>query len=443
MKEHANPALSGAIIPTFFYYVIPSIIGLVAITTANLVDGMFVGNAVGAEALAAITLLLPYLTFLFAIGLMLSIGGSVSAGKYVGEGNLKAASRIFSQCLIATVVINLLFAAASLLFEEWLYALLNAPTEIQPLIDEYLSIIRWVMVVQTLSMVLYYFIRADGHPILATTALVIGALLNIIFDAWFIIHLEMGLAGAAYATAIAQVIQLIVLGYYFISHKRTLMFSLLTDKWNELLRAAYNGLSEFINELSVGLIFLLLNGLLIARIGIDGVAAFSVVNYFIFLSIMLSYGIADALHLLVSQNFGAKNHQRMKQFLTTAITSTLVLGITLIVLLLQWQNTAINWFLKEDAEEVITLAGTLLWLIWPLFLVNGINIILSCYLTAIHQPKPSAIIATARSLVLPALLLSIFYMLFDDWKFLTALPIAEWCTFLLAVVLVAKRWKST
>ncbi len=452
-KTHTNPALTGRIIPTFLYYVIPSSISLIAITTANLVDGIFVGNHIGADALAAITLLVPYLTVLFAIALMFAIGGSVSAGTYLGEAKFHSASRIFNQSLIAIGIISTTLAVLSVFFEQQLYQILNAPLSVQPVISQYFSIIRWVLIIQLFSLVLYYFIRIDGHPLLATCALVSGALMNILLDALFIVHLNMGLAGAAYATLLAQIVQCLILMSYFFSAKRTLRLSLRQSQWSELRHAAFNGLSEFINEISVGLIFLLINYLVIARLGLAGIAAFSVVNYFIFLSIMLCYGIADALHLVISQNYGAKHTHRIEQFLLTGLCCALALGGVLLLVLLQWQHIAISWFLDSKAVEVADLAAQILLLIWPLFLVNGLNIILSCYLTAIHKPRPSALIATARSLVLPGLLLVLLYTLLpqfkailwatSQWSFLIALPLAEWCTFILAIIVTYPHWPSS
>ena len=439
-----NRVLQGRIVPTFFYYVVPSTVGLVAITTANLVDGMFVGNSVGSDALASITLMVPYFTLLIAIALMLAIGGSVRAGLYVGRGDITAASAVFSQVLLVTLAVNLIFALASVGFEDELLAILNAPERVQPLMLEYFGVIRWVLVIQLLTMVLYYFVRADGHPILATGALVCGAAINIALDAWFVYHLQWGLRGAAYATAIAQGVQFLVLSRYFLSRDRTLQLFWPGGKWREVLHAAYNGVSEFINEMSVGLIFLLLNGLLIARMGVDGVAAFSVVNYFIFLSVMLCYGIADALHLLVSQNHGAQQHERVRRFLYTALINAACLGAILIVALLNWQQALIDWFLDSDAAEIGHTATQLLLLIWPLFLVNGANIVFGSYLTALQKPRPSALIALSRNLMLPASLLVVFFYLLQHWQprllaidgaFLVALPLAEWCTFALAVAL--------
>ncbi|WP_444911550.1 MATE family efflux transporter [Microbulbifer sp. PAAF003] len=437
-----NPALSGRIVKTFFYYVLPSIVGLVAITSANLIDGFFVGNTIGTDALAAITLMIPYFTLLIAIAIMLAIGGAVSVGKAIGEKDPKTANAIFSQSLIAAVVINTLLALGSLAFNDLLFEILNISAQVAVLAREYFDVIRWVFILQLTTMVLYYFVRADGHPILATCALVIGAVLNIILDAWFIVYLEFGLAGAAYATAIAQVIQFLVLSRYFFSKKRTLKFELQQRNWKLLLNSAYNGISEFINEISVGIIFFILNTLMIMRLGVDGVAAFTLVNYFIFLSVMLSYGLADALHIVVSQNFGARHLTRVKSFLSIAILSTICLGIIIVALLVFWPETVLSWFTNEQDQEISRVSMQLLPLLLPLFLINGTNIVLTCYLTAIHKPKPSALVAINRSLLFPAVFLIAFYYMLPSWhllpaaisdlSFIVALPLAEWCTFLLA-----------
>jgi len=442
---HDNPALTGVVIPTFFYYVIPSILGLMALTTASLVDGIFVGNYVGSDGLAAITLLIPYFTFMFGIGLMLAIGGTVRAGKYFGEQNTTAASAIFNKSLISVFAFSIITSLLSVFIEKSIFDALAAPQILYSSMQEYFTIIRWTLIVQLVGMVLYYFIRLDGHPILATTALVIGALLNILLDAYFIGYLSLGLSGAAYATGIAQVIQLIIMCYYFFSPKRQLQLSLNVQNWKEIILSAYNGLSEFINEISAGLILLLLNWLMIAHHGIDGVAAFTVINYLIFFSLMLSYGVADGLHLVVSQNYGALQFNRIRQFLLTAIGTVLLIGIAMVAGLLFFHDSIIGLFLDTNDNKAGAIANQLAFVIWPLFIVNGANIILSCYLTAIHKPLPSTIIAMSRSLILPGGLLVLLYWLLpqlpsftsanDGNNFLIALPIAEWCTFILAIFL--------
>ncbi|HSC88411.1 MAG TPA: MATE family efflux transporter, partial [Polyangiaceae bacterium] len=184
MSEATSPALSGPIQRTFFYYAGASAVGLVAITTTSLVDGAFVGNYVGAHALAAISLLIPCFTVLYAVALMFAIGGSVYAGQHIGAGDADAASDVFSQTLLATLAVAVLFALGSSALEAPLLRALSVPSQLAPLASEYLGVIRWVFVVQLTTMVLYYFVRADGHPLLATGALVTGAATNVAFNAW-------------------------------------------------------------------------------------------------------------------------------------------------------------------------------------------------------------------------------------------------------------------
>lgn len=443
MTSEKNPALTGAVLPTFFYYAIPSMVGLIALTTTSLVDSIFVGNCVGADALASVTLLVPLLTVLYALALMFSIGGSVAAGTHIGANDPATASSVFSQTLMVTVATTALFALASMVFESWLYRLLNVPAELVPMVHEYFGILRWGLIIQLTTMVLYYFVRADGHPILATVSLLVGSLGNIALDLFFVCQWGWGLAGAAWSTAIAQVAQAAVLCAYFFSRNRTLRFVWRQTRWTHFFKACYNGVSEFINEISAGIIIWLLNFLLIARLGVDGVAAFSVVSYYIYLSLMLTYGLADALHLLVSQNFGAGNHQRSRQFLSTALIGSGGIGLILSVSLLLFRDQLTGWFLSGEDAAIVAEASRLAFAVWPLFLVNGVNVILSCYLTAIHKPTPSAIVATLRGLVLPACLLLGLAHLFgqaafrdnvSQWSFLWALPLAEWITLAVAIV---------
>lgn len=446
MKNSPPHPLTDRILPTFFYYAIPSTISLIAITTATLVDAMFIGHQEGANALAAIALLSPYFTLLIAITLMIAIGSAVRAATLIAANRLERTSQLFSQALLITFGMNLAIAFASVIFDDALFELLSAPDDTQALMSEYFDIIRWVLIIQSMSLALYYFVRLDRHPTRATCALVVGAAANIILDYIFIVEMNLGLSGAAYATALAQVVQMTILVSYFASSHRQISFILRPRHWAELRYVVTNGFSELVNELSIAFLLLLINALVIARLGISGIAAFSLINYFIFLSVMLSYGIADTLHLLVGQNHGAKQFQRERQFLRTGLVCTVVLGTSIVITLSIWQVEIIDALLSNADFESKHIAYSVWLLIWPLFFVNGVNIVLSGYLTARQEAKPSAVIAISRCLIFPCLLLISFYhflpFYFPDLsgeKFLIALPIAEIAAFILATMLVLPK----
>jgi putative MATE family efflux protein len=429
-------ALDGAITPTFFKYLIPSLVGLIAMTSASLVDGFFIGNYVGVTALAAVNLIIPITALVFGVAMMLSIGGSVRAGKYLGEKNTAAASAIFSKTLLSVAFYGLAVIMLGLAWEEQLFAGLGATEELFPVMSEYYSVIMPFLFAQLIVIVLYFFIRLDGMPNLAAAALSIAAVVNIVLDYLFIAVYGWGLAGAAFATGLSQAIPMLVMMIYFLWPERRLQFSFRQNNWGEVFQAAYNGLSEFINEVSGGIIAFIFNWMLIERAGVNGVAAITVVNYLMLLGFMMFFAISDTVAVMVSQNFGAGNAQRIGAFLKTAGIVIAVLSLIFIALLLTVSEQVILIFVDDQSSTgMVSLATEFVTFVWPLFLFAGVNMLISGYLTAIHRPFESGIVALFRSLVLPAGFLLLFYFLLSDYNFVAALPVAEGVAFLLAVVL--------
>ena len=168
--------------------------------------------------------------------------------------------------------------------------------------------------------------------------------------------------------------------------------------------------------------------------GIEGIAAFSVVNYLIYISLMVYYGIIDAMHVLLGQNFGAQRLDRVKAFMRIAALSIAILSIVLVVILHVFEGPIIAFFLEDDAKKAQQLAQNFLHVIWPIFLFNGFNVLICAYLTSAEQAMHSSIIAMLRSLILPigfALLLSI---MLPDIGFLYAVPVAEALAFVFAFI---------
>jgi Na+-driven multidrug efflux pump len=233
-------------------------------------------------------------------------------------------------------------------------------------------------------------------------------------------------------------LQLTVLLSHFVSHQGRLRFSSVQSNWGELGRSAFNGASEFVNEVSVGIVMLVLNWLMIRRVGVDGVAAFTVVNYAVFTSLMLFYGVADALHLLVSQNLGARNVARIRAFVQTAFGCVLLLSALFALALRRFGEHWLLLFVDGSSQTVLDKAQEFLRIVWPLFLVNGLNVVFTVYLAATHRPLPAGLLALARSLLLPAGFLLILAFGLPELPFLLALPLAEWATFVAGVCLFAR-----
>ena len=431
-----NDALEGAIFPTFVRYLIPSLVGLLAMTSASLVDGIFIGNYVGVTALAAVNLIIPITTLLFGVSMMVSIGGSVRAGKYFGENKVQAASAIFSKTMLFMILYGVLVVALGLILETKIFSALGATPELFPVMSEYYRIIMPFLLAQFIVIQIYFFIRMDGFPNLAAAILIIGAAANIVLDYLFIAVYGWGLTGAALATGLSELLSLMVGLLYFWLPKRRLHLKLRQKNWREVFQAAYNGISEFINEVSGAIIAFVFNWMLIQRAGVVGVAAITLVNYLLFVGFMIYFSISDSVQVMISQNFGAKKRERIHAFFTTACLFIAGFSLIFIFTLMVGSETLIGLFINtEENTETVQLALEFFSYIWPLFIFAGFNMLISGYLTAVHLPFQSAVVATSRSLIMPIGFLILFYMLLSDYRFVAAISLAEAVSFVLAVTL--------
>ena len=438
-QPQENRILSGSISSNFFALFIPSIIGLLAFSSASLIDGIFVGNFVGAQALAAINLLIPFINLLFGIGYMLSVGGSVRGGKYIGEGRFDLASGVFSKILILCMSFSIMVVIVGLYFEDHLYRALGANDELIPLMSEYFRIRFPFMIAEMFIIVMYYFVRIDGFANFSAVGILVASVINVILDYVFVAEFQWGLAGAAWATGLAQACAVLYFLSYFILKKRKLSIRLKQQHWLEVFQASFNGMSEFINEVSASLIAFILNWLLIISVGTNGVAAITIINYLLLVGIMVVYSISEACQVFISQNFGAGNIQRIKQYaLVTAMACAVTSGV-FIFLLLGFTDEMIAMFLNDTSEAAAQLAHEYVAILWPIFLVNGFTISISAYLTALHAAKESAAIALSRGIILPVIFIMVLYYYVPSIPFLWALPIAEGLTFVLAVMLFLRN----
>jgi Na+-driven multidrug efflux pump len=446
MAQKRYDPVSGDVIPVFFHYAIPSVIGMLAVTSAGVIDGIFIGNFVGAKALAAVNISMPVFALFAAVVLMLAVGGSVVCGKFLGENDRESASVMFSKTAYTAIAVGLLLSAVSLVFLEQAVVLLGANEDLRGLVSDYMRIILFAAPLLILGLTLDYFVRVDGRPLLASAALVTFAVVNIALDWLFIVRLGWGIEGAAWATAVAEGIIFFMLLSHWFGGKCSLKWispsECRRDGWRDVLKAAYNGFSEFANEMSIGLITLLFNWVMITRLGVEGVAAFTIIGYLLFIGLEVIYGISESLQPAVSKNLGAKQPGRIVRFTLTAVLSSFAIGLLACGLFLFLPETLISWFLREGEDSTVEIALAFISVFWPAFLFNGMNITLASYFTALHKPLHSASIAVSRSLVLPAAGLLLLPVWFGDTGVYLSIPVAEALTFVLALILMSRNRPS-
>ena len=187
----------------FFQYSIPSVLGMLAISSASIVDGFFIGNYVGDFGLASISITFPIFSLLFGFALMLAIGSSVTAGKLIGEGDIKTASMIFSKAIVCITSFSFVTSIILFLNIETILHLFGADENLTKIAIEYLSIMLIFIPFLMIGVVLDYFVRVDNRPNLAFIALLSSGVIKVILDWFMIVYLEKGIFGAALATGIS------------------------------------------------------------------------------------------------------------------------------------------------------------------------------------------------------------------------------------------------
>lgn len=402
----------------------------------TIVDGIFISRFVGSNALSSLNIVFPVITLAIAIGTMFSTGGNAVISKYLGEGNSKRACQCLTQFVLFCVSLSIVLVVLSILFASPISRFLGA-TDI--LIDDAVIYLRIVMafapacILQTLFQ--SYFVTA-GHPGMGLGLMIAAGCTNAALDYIFIAAMHMGIAGAALATGIGQCIPAVAGVVFFLFTKKELRFTRCGFYPKETAKAAFNGSSEMVTELSTAIITFLFNIILLRLAGEHGVAAITILLYGEFLFNGFYLGFAIGISPIIGFQYGAQNRHELRRlykitFLFAAGTS---LFMALLAFLLSGPITSV--FTKDPQTYVLAVAGFKLFAVN--FLFSGLNITSSGFFTALSNGKTSAIISFCRTLLFTTaalLLLPRFLGITGAW---IAMPVAEFCTLLVSIPIHAK-----
>jgi len=425
IDPHHNPALEGSPLVGYLKFAVPSVVGLVVLSAAPIIDGLFIANYVGVEALAAVNLIIPFYAVVFGMAYMVAIGGSVTAGKYIGEDNKQGANDIFSKAVIFLLLYSLVILVGGVFASEFLFSALGAGPNLYPLMGEYFGTLVWFFPIQILGVTYYYYVRISGFPALVSVAIVLGVVTNLALNYLLIAVLQWGLQGAAVATGISATVMLVVTLAYKLSEKAWLKLAFVQSNWKELAFAAYNGFSDLIDEISGGVVALILNLIIIASFGDLGIAAFSVVSYSLVVGFLFFFGLSEALQAVCSQCFGAQDVRRLKQFLRVTLGTMTVFAAIFSASLLLFGDVFIGFFIDAGERNLVQMSNDFIAILWPIFVFNGFNVTVAAYLTSVHQPTASAGLAVVRALIFPLGLLYIITEYFPEIPFLFAIVVGE------------------
>lgn len=394
-------------------FVLPSIIMMIFSSIYGVIDGLFVSNFVGKTPFAAINLIMPLFMGLGSVGFMIGTGGGALVSKTLGEGENEKANGLFSMLIFMTISAGMVLTAIGFVALRPIAVAMGATGDLLENSVIYGKIMLVGQIAFMLQNVFQSLFAVAEKPKLGLIFTAGAGVTNIILDALFIAVFQWGIAGAAVATVISQVVGGIAPLIYFARPNNSLLqITKPTLNGTAMLKVCANGSSEMLTNIASSLVSLLYNIQLIKIAGENGVAAYGVIMYvnFIFLAIFIGYSIGSAP--IFGYHYGAENHAELKNLLKKSLT---FIGISAIVLTLLAQALAASLskiFVGYDADllEMTIFAFRLFALS---FLVTGFNIFGSGFFTALNNGFISACISFVRTLIFPAVAVFVLPLI---WK---------------------------
>lgn len=379
----------------------PTLIGMVFNAVLTIIDGIFVGQGVGANGIAAVNIVAPIFMVITGIGLMFGIGSSVIASIRLANNEIKAANLITTQAFLIGTILTALIALPSLLFPESIAGMLGCSDILMPHAIDYLLWLVPGLVFLMIECVGMMLIRLDGSPKYAMMCNVIAASFNIALDWYLVFPMGMGVKGAALATSISCTLGGVMVLYYFVRMSETLKFHQLKMTAASMVQTLRNtlymakiGFAACLTELAMSVMMLTGNYVFISSLGENGVAAFSIACYLFPVLFSISNAVAQSAQPIISYNYGAGNTDRVKKSLMTELAAALICGTIVTVGVAAGAKGIVYLFLSpESPASELACSGL------PKFALCGIFFALNIAFIGYYQSLEKAYRATVFTLL--------------------------------------------
>jgi putative MATE family efflux protein len=372
--------------------------------------------------------------------MMVGTGGMTIANIKRGEKNNELANRYFTLTNLILLSFGITSIITGLLSLDSLISLLKAEATTKAFLNDYLRVLFPFFPAFMITFSLDMFVRSDGKPGFAVITVTIGSVLNVLLDYIFIAHLNLGIKGAAWATGIAQIIPSLIFIIYILRFSKW-QFTTPFVPLAKVAKMLYNGLSEMVNELSLGIAIFFFNIIILSRIGSLGIAAFSIAQYTSTIALAVFLGTAQAIHPGISFNLGASKIKRVVSLRNLGIKVNLVFGLLVFAVLVIFRSQLAGFFSKEN-KELLVLSSKIIYYYSYAFILMGINICISMFFTAINSPARSATISLSRSLIGILIGLAFLPPLLGDLGIWLAIGFAELLTFIISIIFLKKSDKK-
>ncbi len=417
----------------------PAIVGAVAQALYNIIDTVFVGQAIGKDGIAGTTVALPSMIVVLAFGMLVGFGAAALISIRLGQRRKDDAEAILGSALFLLVAASVAITALGLWFLDDILRACHASVVVLPLARSYLRIILLGTIFQNVLFGLNAAIRGEGNPRIAMLSMLISVLLNVILAPIFIFWFHWGMAGAALATVIAQGISATWVVAYFFSGASVLKFHAryLRPKWSTCVAIVKVGSPAFMMMLANAVLQVALDhqlgkfGQLSAFGGDTAISVWGIIYRVLMLIFMPIVGLNQGAQPIIGYNYGARQFDRVKRTLETAILAATAVTAFGFVMSMLFPTQLVRLFADKasDLRVLIPLGPHAMRICTLMLPLVGFQVVSTSYFQAVGKSKQAMILMLSRQVILliPAVLILPHFMGLDGvWA---SLPTADFGSF--------------
>ena len=423
-------------------YALPAIIAQTASSLYNMVDSIFIGQGVGPLAISGLAVTFPLMNLSTAFGTLVGAGAATMLSVLLGQKNYKAANKVLGNVVSLNIIIGLIFMAVALIFIDPILYFFGASGNTLPYAKEYMKIILYGNIITHLYFGLNAAMRSSGSPKKAMGLTIFTVIFNTILDPIFIFVFDMGIAGAAWATVLAQTIAMLVVLHHFSDKSRPFHFEkgIVSLDMRVAKDSLAIGMGPFLMNSAACLVTLFINQQLREYSGDLGIGAYGITNRFGFMFIMICMGLNQGMQPIAGYNYGARQYSRVKEvFWKTARLAVLVTTICFVIGVF-FPQLAVGIFTRDP--ELSSLSSRALRITMLVFPIVGFQMISTNFFQSLGMVKKSVILSLSRQILF---LLPLLYAL-PKWYgadgVWASFPISDVLATLLSIYMLGRLFRK-
>lgn len=435
--EDQNIYLKPVTVRNIFKFAVPTIAMTVFMSFYTMVDGLFVSNLIGTDALSAINLTAPVIQFVTAVSTMLATGGSAVIMKKMGEQRIREAREDLTFLILVNAAVGIVMCVLGYLAMGSIFGGMNLSLDVERYCVEYLSrYLLFTVPILLMNNFTLYMIASEKAS-LSLICSVAGGVLNMVLDYVFIAGFHMGIGGAAVATGLGYSVTAVV-GLFVFARKNSLLhFRKPVCRFKVLLNAAANGCSEMATALVTGIITMMFNWTMLHYVGEDGVAAVTIIMYVLMFASSLYTGYSYGVAPMISFYYGEKNRDKLKKLISISMKVILFISVLTIAASFMLTRPLVSVFASPDNPVYdLAVAGNRICSVALLFI--GFNIFASGMFTALSNGAVSVVLAFSRSFVFMLITMLVLPAILGVNGIWLATPVAELMALVLSAVMFLK-----